>query len=75
VASRQKSDIIRGIETITGAFLNHGFGMLEIRHDGEGSLVNSVNELNVMGVKASLSTPGDHTRIAEVAIRILKSKI
>ena len=60
---------------MTGAFLDHGFGMLEIRHDGEGSLVNSVNELNVIGVKTSLSTPGDHTRIAEVAIKILKSKI
>jgi len=75
VASKQKADIIHGIESMTGAFLEHGFGMLEIRHDGEGSLVNSVNDLNVIGVKTSLSTPGDHTRIAEVAIRVLKSKI
>ena len=48
--------------------------MLEIRHDGEGSLVNSVDELNGLAVNASLSTPGDHTRVAEVAIRVLKNK-
>ena len=43
IPSKQKADILKAVQSLTGCFLEYGFGMLEIRHDGEGSLINSVD--------------------------------
>ena len=74
VASKQKADILKAVQLLRNSFLESNFGMIEIRHDGEASLVNSVDDMNQLFIKTSLSTPGDHTSIAEVAIRVIKNK-